>query len=52
MTKIVLITQVNPVFRDPAVSRDVVHGHAVLWAFANGVVIVAAAAAILQAPRW
>lgn len=49
--KILLITQVNPVFRDPAVSRDVVHHHAVLWAFGNGVVVLAVAAAILLVQR-
>ncbi|MDX8147883.1 hypothetical protein SK854_37625 [Lentzea sp. BCCO 10_0061] len=49
--KILLITQVNPVFRDPAVSRDVVHDHAVLWAFGNGLVVLAVAAAILLIQR-
>lgn len=49
--KILLITQVNPVFRDPAVSRDVVHDNAVLWAFGNGVVIIAVVAAILLVQR-
>ncbi|SMC58492.1 hypothetical protein [Lentzea albidocapillata] len=49
--KVLLITQVNPVFRDPSVSRDVVHDHAVLWAFGNGVVIIAVAAAILLIQR-
>jgi F0F1-type ATP synthase membrane subunit c/vacuolar-type H+-ATPase subunit K len=49
--KILLITQVNPVFRDPAVSRDVVHDNAVLLAFGNGVVILAVAAAILLVQR-
>ncbi|SEQ88052.1 hypothetical protein SAMN05216188_10664 [Lentzea xinjiangensis] len=51
VTKVLLITQVNPVFRDPAVTREVVHDHAVLWAFANGFVIVAVAAAILLTQR-
>ncbi|WP_112225763.1 hypothetical protein [Lentzea atacamensis] len=49
--KVLLITQVNPVFRDPAVSREVVHGHAVLWAFGNGVVVIAVGAAILLVLR-
>lgn len=49
--KVLLITQVNPVFRDPSVSRDVVHDNAVLWAFGNGVVIIAVAAAILTIQR-
>jgi hypothetical protein len=49
--KVLLITQVNPVFRDPAVSRDVVHDHAVLWAFGNGIVVVTVAAAILLVQR-
>ncbi|MET9632480.1 hypothetical protein ABZX92_33995 [Lentzea sp. NPDC006480] len=49
--KVLLITQVNPVFRDPAVSRDVVHAHAVLWACGNGAVLIAVAAAILLVQR-
>ncbi|KJK33496.1 hypothetical protein UK23_45820 [Lentzea aerocolonigenes] len=49
--KILLITQVNPVFRDPAASRDTVHHHAVVWAFGNAVVLVAVAAAILLVQR-
>jgi len=47
VAKILLITQVNPVFRDPSASRDVVHGQAVLWAFGNGVAIIAVAAALV-----
>ena len=49
--KILLITQVNPVFRDPLATRDDVHHHAVLWAFGNGVVVIAVAAAILLIQR-
>lgn len=49
--KVLLITQVNPVFRDPAATRDVVHEHAVLWAFGNGVVVIAVAVAILLIQR-
>ena len=49
--KVLLITRVNPVFRDPSVSREVVHDHAVLWAFGNGVVVLAVAAAILLIQR-
>ncbi len=45
--KVLLITRVNPVFRDPAVSRDVVHDNAVVWAFGNGFVVLAVAAALL-----
>ncbi|MEU7524110.1 hypothetical protein AB0A74_00065 [Saccharothrix sp. NPDC042600] len=49
--KIVLITQINPVFRDPTATRDLVHDHAVLWAFGNGVVVIAVGAAILLIRR-
>jgi F0F1-type ATP synthase membrane subunit c/vacuolar-type H+-ATPase subunit K len=49
--KILLITQVNPVFRDPAGTREVVHDHAVLWAFGNGVVVITVAVAILLIQR-
>ncbi|MFI6094549.1 hypothetical protein ACIA8G_03295 [Lentzea sp. NPDC051213] len=45
--KILLITQVNPLFRDPAASREQVHDHAVLWAFGNGITVVTVAAALL-----
>jgi hypothetical protein len=49
--KVLLITQVNPVFRDPAATRDVVHDHAVLWAFGNGIVLLTVAVAILLIQR-
>lgn len=49
--KILLITKVNPVFRDPAVPREEVHSHAVLWAFGNGIVVITVAAAILLIQR-
>ncbi|ANZ41343.1 hypothetical protein BBK82_40660 [Lentzea guizhouensis] len=45
--KVVLITQVNPVFRDPAVSREVVHDNAVVWAFGNGFVVLTVGVALL-----
>lgn len=45
--KILLITLVNPVFRDPAATRDHVHDTAVLWAFGNGIAVLTFAAAIL-----
>lgn len=50
--KVFLITQVNPVFRDPAVSSELVHDRAVLWAFVNGVVVLAVAAALLLLTAW
>lgn len=49
--KVLLITRVNPVFRDPTATRDVVHDHAVLWAFGNGAVVIAMAVAILLIQR-
>lgn len=45
--KVFLIARVNPVFRDPAASGEVVHERAVLWAFGNGAVIVVVAVAVL-----
>ncbi len=45
--KLLLITRVNPVFRDPAATRDHVYDTAVLWAFGNGVAVLTFAAAVL-----
>jgi hypothetical protein len=50
--KIGLITMVNPVFRDPAASPELVHDRAVLWAVGNGVVLVAVAAALVLLTAW
>ncbi|MDP9847668.1 hypothetical protein [Streptosporangium lutulentum] len=47
IAKVVLITQVNPVFRDPAVSGELVRDRAVWWAFGNGVATIAVAAAVV-----
>lgn len=47
VVKVLLITRVNPVFRDPTVTRDVVHDNAVIWAFGNGVAVLTVAAALL-----
>lgn len=45
--KILLITRLNPVFRDPAATREHVYDTAVLWAFGNGVAVLTFAAAVL-----
>jgi hypothetical protein len=47
IAKVFLITQVNPVFRSLAVSSEVVHNRAAWWAFGNGIVIIAVAAAVV-----
>ncbi|RCG31706.1 hypothetical protein DQ384_09180 [Sphaerisporangium album] len=47
VTKMILITQVNPVFRDPALSPEFVHNRAVWWAFGNGIAIIAVATALV-----
>jgi hypothetical protein len=52
ITKVALIAAVNPIFRDPTVSSGVVHDRAVLWAFGNGIAIVAVAAAVLLLTAW
>jgi hypothetical protein len=52
ITKVLLITQVNPVFRDPTVSSHTVHDQAVVWAFGNGIATVAVAAGVLLLTRW
>jgi len=50
--KVALITGVNPVFRDPAATTDLVHDRAVLWAFGNGAAIVAVALALTHLTAW
>jgi hypothetical protein len=52
IAKVILITQVNPVFRDPAVTSEVVYNRAVWWAFGNGIVIIAVAAAVILVTSW
>jgi hypothetical protein len=47
IAKVILITQVNPVFRDPAVTSEVVYNRAVWWAAGNGIAIIAVAAAVV-----
>ncbi|MCP3805276.1 hypothetical protein NLX83_39025 [Allokutzneria sp. A3M-2-11 16] len=50
--KVVLVTRVNPVFRDAAATSAQVHDNAVVWAFANGVVVLAVAAALYFFTAW
>ena len=50
--KVLLITRVNPTFRDPAVPPAVVHDRAVLWAVGNGLAVLAVAAAVLLLTAW
>jgi hypothetical protein len=52
LTKVFLITRVNPTFRDPTVSSQVVHDQAVVWAFGNGIAVVAVAAAVVLLTVW
>lgn len=52
IAKVLLITLINPVFRDPAASVDLVHDRAVLWACGNGVAIVAVAVALAHLTAW
>lgn len=52
VTKIVLISQVNPTFRDATVSAEMVRDRAVWWAFGNGLVVVAVAVAIVLLTAW
>ncbi|SDM74905.1 hypothetical protein [Allokutzneria albata] len=50
--KVVLVTRVNPVFRDVAATPVQVHDSAVFWAFANAVVVLAVAAALYCFTAW
>lgn len=52
VAKIVLITQVNPRFRDPAGDVATLRGWAVVWALGNGVAILAVAAALALLLAW
>ncbi|MFB9908793.1 hypothetical protein [Allokutzneria oryzae] len=50
--KVVLVTRVNPVFRDATASSEQVYDHAVLWAFGNGGVVLAVAVAVYLFTAW
>jgi hypothetical protein len=50
--KVLLITRVNPTFRDPAAPPAVVHDRAVLWAVGNGLAVGTVAAAVLLLTAW
>jgi hypothetical protein len=50
--KVVLITTVNPRFRDPGAAVESVRSAAVTWAYGNGVAVVAVAAALVLLLSW
>ncbi len=50
--KVVLITTVNPRFRDPEATVESVRSAAVTWAYGNGVAVVAVAAALVLLLSW
>ncbi len=50
--KVVLITSVNPRFRDPGTGAEEVRGWAVTWAVGNGLAIVAVATALVLLLGW
>ena len=50
--KVVLITTANPRFRDASSDVEAVRGWAVIWAFGNGVAILAVAAALVLLLSW
>lgn len=50
--KVVLITQVNPRFRDPVGDPGALHDWAVVWAVGNGVAILAVATALALLLTW
>ena len=50
--KLVLITTINPRFRDPSSTVEVVRGWAITWAFGNGIAILAVAAALALLLSW
>lgn len=50
--KVALITTINPRFRDPAASLDLVRESAITWAFGNGLAILAVATALVLLLSW
>ncbi|WP_344870290.1 hypothetical protein [Allokutzneria multivorans] len=50
--KVMLVTRVNPVFRDATATSAEVHDNAVIWAFSNGVVVLSVAAALHCFTAW
>ena len=50
--KVVLITTVNPRFRDPDAAVELVRRSAVVWAVGNGVAVLAVAAALVLLLSW
>ena len=50
--KIVLITTINPRFRDPNSTVQAIRGWAITWAFGNGIAILAVAAALALLLLW
>ncbi len=52
VAKVVLITTINPRFRDPSATVEFVRGSAVTWAFGNGIAVVAVAVALVLLLSW
>jgi hypothetical protein len=52
VAKVVLISSVNPRFRDPGSTVEAVRSWAAVWAFGNGVAILAVAAALTLLLSW
>lgn len=50
--KVVLITTINPRFRDPSTPVEAVRESAIVWAFGNGAAVLAVAAALVLLLSW
>ncbi len=50
--KVVLITTINPRFRDPSTTVESVRESAITWAFGNGIAILAVATALALLLSW
>jgi F0F1-type ATP synthase membrane subunit c/vacuolar-type H+-ATPase subunit K len=50
--KVVLVTTINPRFRDPGVTVEFLRRSAVTWAVGNGIAIVAVAVALVLLLSW
>jgi F0F1-type ATP synthase membrane subunit c/vacuolar-type H+-ATPase subunit K len=50
--KVVLVTTINPRFRDPGATVELLRRSAVTWAFGNGIAIVAVAVALVLLLSW
>ena len=52
VSKVLLITRINPLFRDPTIAVESLREAAITWAFVNGVAILAVTTALALLLSW